>query len=202
MPSSLLKWSLGPVSVRIIQSRCCDLFFPPSSGVKGQVLICFFRTCFAPILPHFTKRHRCPPIPSSRILGVLLNFPLLSPYQQALLLPLPNTSFSLHFINDFLKASKDLPLPLVCKHNELPEIWIKFWHPPFKSHPLPTSPNSSVYWSPALWTTAAFSLTMSSLFVQTEEGFSLSMAASLSSFRSQFKSPSTERPYLKEDPHT
>ena len=96
MPSSLPKWSLGPVSVRIIQSGYCDFFFPFYWCERARfnlLLQDLLWTCFAPILPHFTKRHRCPPIPSSQIPGVLVNFPLLSPYQQALLLPLPKHPF-------------------------------------------------------------------------------------------------------------
>lgn len=74
-------------------------FFFSSSSERAphHGLICPFRICFAPNLPHLTKRHCHPPRPSCQNLGVTLNSsPLLPPRQQVLFVPLPNTPFAFH----------------------------------------------------------------------------------------------------------
>lgn len=113
-------------SPTLVLSSFIFYFFSSSSErAPHHGLICPFRICFAPNLPHLTKRHCHPPIPSCQNLGVTLNSsPLRPPRQQVLFVPLPNTPFALHLHHH-------LPDPNHC----LSQSFQKSPSNPAKSHP-------------------------------------------------------------------
>lgn len=123
MNASLPKWlcflllfiipNLGSVILFFFFSSSCER--APHHG-----LICPFRICFAPNLPHLTKRHCHPPIPSCQNPGVTLNSPLydskscLFHFQTHPLLSMSTTTSGIQTTVS-LKASKALP-PTLLNH--------------------------------------------------------------------------------------